>query len=341
MMRCGPVSPAPDPALVGRFKAALDRLNPDGGKIGLAVSGGPDSMAMLLLAHAAIPGQFEAATVNHGLRPEAADECALVAQVCAERGIPCAVLKVSVGAGNVQAEAREARYEALGEWAMNRRLRALATAHHIDDQAETLIMRLNRGSGLPGLAGVRPRLLKVDPETGRGFFLIRPLLECRRAELEAVVAQAGVVPVSDPTNADDGFDRVRIRKGLATADWLDPQGVAISAQLLFEAFDALTYVARNEWDKGVTWEEGSWYRYFPYSHPLIEVEVLSRIFGEFGKVVSRAELARLRERLVREKNASLAGVLATAAMVEVEDEAGRIEVVPCWTFRPEPPRRTG
>jgi tRNA(Ile)-lysidine synthase len=71
-----------------RLRAELERLWPEGGRLGLAVSGGPDSLALLLLAHAAIPERFAVATVNHGLRPEAAGECALVEAVCAERGIP-------------------------------------------------------------------------------------------------------------------------------------------------------------------------------------------------------------------------------------------------------------
>src|SRR5690349_11620180 len=143
MTATGARSPAadPPPELVARFKEALERLWPEGGKLGLAVSGGPDSLAMLSLAEAIIPGLFEVATVDHGLRPESAAECAMVAQVCADRGIRCEVLQVEVGEGNVQARAREVRYEALGEWAGERDLSAVATAHHADDQAETLLMR--------------------------------------------------------------------------------------------------------------------------------------------------------------------------------------------------------
>src|SRR5688572_9332666 len=113
-----PRSPAaePPPELVARFKEALERLWPERGKLGLAVSGGADSLAMLLLAEAAIPGQFEVATVDHGLRPEAVDECAMVAGVCAERGISCEVLNATVGSGNAQAMARLARYTLLSVW---------------------------------------------------------------------------------------------------------------------------------------------------------------------------------------------------------------------------------
>ena len=84
------------PPQTERFATDLGRLWPEGGRIGLAVSGGPDSLSLLLLAHAAIPGRFAVGTVNHGLRPEAAAECAAVEQVCADRGIPCATLRLSL-----------------------------------------------------------------------------------------------------------------------------------------------------------------------------------------------------------------------------------------------------
>jgi tRNA(Ile)-lysidine synthase len=105
-----PAAPDPPAELVARFAETLARLWSDGGRLGLAVSGGPDSLAMLLLAEAAIPGRFEVATVDHGLRAESAAECAMVVAICAARGIACTVLTVSVARGNVQSEARKARY---------------------------------------------------------------------------------------------------------------------------------------------------------------------------------------------------------------------------------------
>ena len=341
MIRCSTVSTAIDPELVARFKAALERLNPEGGKIGLAVSGGPDSMAMLLLAHEAIPGEFEVATVDHGLRPEARDECALVEAACAERGVPCAVLTVEVGEGNVQAMAREARYAALESWAARRGFRSLATAHHADDQAETLLMRLNRGSGLPGLAGIREQRVFSPARAGAGIFAtIRPLLAWRRSVLADIVADAGIDVVHDPSNSDDKFDRARLRKALIAADWLSVEGLAQSSQNLCDALEAISFVAEDEWDKGVQEGDG-WYRYFPGSHPMIETEVLVRLFCALGQEPNRSDLRRLHSRLRSGENASLAGVLATSNFVEVEDDQGRIEDVQCWTLKPEPPRRTG
>ncbi|HZU63565.1 MAG TPA: tRNA lysidine(34) synthetase TilS, partial [Novosphingobium sp.] len=159
--------------------AELARLWPEGarqGRLGLAVSGGPDSLALLLLAHAAWPGRVAAATVDHGLRPESAGEAAEVARICAGLGVAHATLPVSIGPGNIQTEARTARYAALAQWMAAEGLAALATAHHADDQAETLLLRLNRASGVAGLAGVRARALVP----GSRLLLLRPLLGWRR-----------------------------------------------------------------------------------------------------------------------------------------------------------------
>jgi tRNA(Ile)-lysidine synthase len=174
----------------------------------LAVSGGPDSLAMLVLAHLASPGMVEAATVDHGLRPESAGEAAHVAAVCQALGVPHAILSVNVGPGNVQANARSARYAALGAWAQERGLQSIATAHHADDQAETVLMRLNRASGLGGLAGIRAKTAGDG-----GPPVIRPLLGWRKQELEAVVSAADLFFVRDPSNVDVRFDRARLRAG--------------------------------------------------------------------------------------------------------------------------------
>ena len=188
----------PQPELIARFSADLAALQPGVDRLGLAVSGGPDSLAMLLLAAAACPGAVEAATVDHGLRPESAEEAAMVARVCAGLGVPHAVLPVTLASGNLQSEARSARYFALAGWMEQRQLGALLTAHHADDQAETLLLRLNRASGVAGLAGVRAR----GQVPGTALPLLRPLLGWRRGELAGIVAAAGMAPADDPSNRD-------------------------------------------------------------------------------------------------------------------------------------------
>lgn len=313
----------PPSGLAERFALALARLLPERGAIGLAVSGGPDSLAMLLLAAEAIPGMFEVATVDHGLRPESAGECALVARLCAARGIPCAVLSTHVAGGNVQAQARMARYAALAEWAEGRGLAAVATAHQADDQAETVLMRLNRGSGVSGLAGVRERGLVP----GSDMPLIRPLLGFRRAELEGIVQRAGIVPVTDPSNADDRFDRVRVRRALAGAAWIDPLAVAMSAANLAQADAALEWAAQSEWQDRVRVGEGE-IAYRPHAPRAIGLRIVERAISRLGGSPRGGEVARLLDKLAAGESANVAGVLASVTGEE-------------WVFRAEPPRRSG
>ena len=145
---------------IERFAADLEVLAPAGTLIGVAVSGGPDSLALLLLAAKARPGEVEAATVDHGLRPESAAEAAMVADLCETLGVPHRILVadwIRSPTSNIQAEARAMRYRLLNDWAIERGLSAVATAHHADDQAETLLMRLARGAGVGGLGGTRKR----------------------------------------------------------------------------------------------------------------------------------------------------------------------------------------
>ena len=313
------MSTAIDPGPVRRFSEALDRLNPSRERIGLAVSGGPDSLAMLLLAHEAIPGAFAVATVDHGLRPEAADECALVQRACAERAIPCDVLRVRVGEGNLQQEARSARYAALAEWADRKGLAAVATAHHADDQAETLLMRLNRGSGVAGLAGVR----QAQRHEALGLTVIRPLLGFRRAELAAIVRDEQVA--QDPSNADPRYDRVRIRQALAGADWLDPEAIGRSAANLAEAYAALQDYAALLWPQAVQ-ETNDGFAFTPVASREINRRLVALILERIGRKRPRGgDVARLLERLESGEGGNVAGVLGQVR--------GGI-----WRFAPEPPR---
>jgi tRNA(Ile)-lysidine synthase len=281
---------------------------------------------LLLLAQAARPGAVAVATVDHGLRRESAGEAEWVAALCRELCVAHETLRVEVEAGNLQSQARAARYQALGEWMARRDLPALATAHHVDDQAETLLMRLNRGSGLPGLAGVRPSGT-VPGAKGR---LLRPLLGWRKSELEVLVRGVGIEPIADPSNRDKRFDRVRVRRALARSDWLDPLALARSAALLGEAEGALEEVVAQVHSKQVTHQQDG-VRFVVSHSDYIRIEVVGRIFTEMGSAPPRSEIARLVARLSAGENASLAGVLAVPS-----SEAGDA----CWTFRPEPPRKS-
>jgi len=224
---------------VQRFAADLDALIAKDVRIGIAVSGGPDSLALLLLAHAAAPDRIEAATVDHGLRPESAAEAAMVAGLCAKLGVPHRILLADwpeAPEANVQAAARTMRYRLLNQWAIERGLGAVATAHHADDQAETLLMRLLRGSGVGGLGGTRAQRALSEQ-----IQLVRPLLGWRKAKLETLVRQAGLPPVDDPSNRDPRHDRSRIRQLMGSVEWLDPARLAASAAAIRDADEALDW----------------------------------------------------------------------------------------------------
>lgn len=278
----------------------------------------------MLLAHAALPEQVEAATVDHGLRPGSADEAAMVARTCASLGVPHATLSVTVDEGNLQAQAREARYASLNDWAAERNLGALVTAHHADDQAETLLMRLNRGSGVAGLAGIRAR--GIVP--GQRLPLLRPLLGWRRAELAEVVAAAGLEAAADPSNFDERFDRVRLRLALLEADWLDPTALARSAVHLADADAALDWAAHREWTEYV--EKGPMgLTYRPRAPRAVALRVLARIVTELGEDKPRGSVvARLFDSLVSRQPASIGALVARP-------------LPDGWSFSRAPARKTG
>lgn len=319
---------AASPDLVARFRRDLEAVA--GGApepFALAVSGGPDSLALLLLAHAALPGRVSVATVDHGLRSGSAAEAQAVARLCEEIEVPHAILRARVEAAGegLQAAAREARYSALAAWMDDRGLSLLLTAHHSDDQAETLLMRLNRGSGVAGLAGVRAA--GAMPGSGGRLRVARPLLGWRRSELDSIVAAAGVEPARDPSNADERFDRARLRRRLAEAPCLDPAALARSAALLAEAEAALDWTAAT----------------------LLEARAEAK-----GKVVTlrpeglpselvRRLVLRCLDRLApgsRPRGEALAGFIArleaggAATLCGVKGQGGDT-----WRFEPAPPRR--
>ena len=236
---------APAAATVARFADELATVGfTDDATLLVAVSGGPDSVALLLLAHRVLGARCVAATVDHGLRSASADEARWVAELCGVLGVPHAVLTAPLPerAGrtrNVSARARALRYSLLRAHAGAIGAAAIATAHHADDQVETITMRLNRGAGLSGLAGVRARAPGA----------IRPLLGWRRAELAAVVATAGVVPVDDPTNRDPRFDRARLRAAVGSAPWIDAAAWTRSAAALADAEEALGWTSELLWQE--------------------------------------------------------------------------------------------
>lgn len=323
----GADTPSVTAAMADRFAADLARIWPEGTRdaaqvLGIAVSGGPDSLALLRLAAQVRPGAVRAATVDHGLRAESAAEAAAVTQICAGLGVPHRVLCVTVAEGNIQAEARVARYAAMAAWMAEDGIAALATAHHADDQAETLLMRLNRASGVAGLAGVRER----GQVPGTKAPLLRPVLGWRRVELARVVADAGLIAADDPSNRNAAFDRVRLRQALAGAEWLDVAAVAQSAAHIAEADVALDWAAAREWAEAVS-AEGLGVTYRPRGPRAIALRVLARIVTEMDGAPPRgAAVARLFDTLIARQPASIGHIVARPM------PAG-------WSFTKAPQRR--
>jgi tRNA(Ile)-lysidine synthase len=196
---------------------ADDHLLGAGDFVLAAVSGGPDSMALLHVLAKLAPrfgARLAAHGVDHGLRAAAAAELALAQRFAADLGVPFSTSRVEVGPGpNLMARAREARYTALAaalrRWtehdptAQGARL-AIATGHHADDRAETVLIRLLRGTGPVGLAVLPPR----------SQHLVRPLIRARRTDIVAHLERHGVPHADDPTNRDPRFLRTRVRREL-------------------------------------------------------------------------------------------------------------------------------
>ncbi len=187
-------------------RALRDELAlPRGTCILAAVSGGPDSMALLHALAVVAPEcgcRVVAHGVDHGLRAEAASELDLAETLAARLGVLFRRTHVEVArGGNLQARARAARFVALRRAAAEARADVIATGHHAEDRAETVLLRLLRGAGPRGLAVLPPR----DGD------LVRPLLAARRADIEAHLARHGLPYAADPSNADPRFLRVRVR----------------------------------------------------------------------------------------------------------------------------------
>jgi tRNA(Ile)-lysidine synthase len=212
-LSAAPIAPHSAPVSLAEAGAAFEGLSQEKALL-VALSGGPDSVALLALlaAWVQMPGRpaLHAATVDHGLRPEAAEEAAAVAALCAALGVGHATLRWEglKPASGLQAAARRARYALLAEEARRLGGATLVTAHTLDDQAETMLMRLAHGSGPAGLAGMRER------SEVNGIALVRPLLGFSKARLVATTEARGLPFFSDPSNADRRFERVRWREAL-------------------------------------------------------------------------------------------------------------------------------
>ena len=213
----------------------------------VAVSGGADSVALLHLLHALAPAwrlTLHVLHVDHGLRPDSAADGRFVRELGERLGVPVDVERVRVGPGSIEAAARAARYAALDAAGARVGAGRIALGHTLDDQAETVLMRVLGGAGVRGLAA-------IPPVRGR---IIRPLIDLRRAALRDMLTAAGLAWVEDPTNRDPKFLRNRIRHELlpllAAAYSTDVvESLARVARVARETVDALDRAATLELDR--------------------------------------------------------------------------------------------
>ncbi|MGA8294646.1 MAG: tRNA lysidine(34) synthetase TilS [Rhodoplanes sp.] len=220
----------------------------------LAISGGPDSTALLFLAarwRATLPDgpDLLAVTVDHGLRPEARREAAAVKRLAAGLGVAHRTMRW-IGAKpktGPQEAARKARYRLLATAAERAKARHVLTAHTLDDQAETVLFRLTRGSGVAGLAAmarISPLPLFASPihaREGRDIALVRPFLDIPKSRLIATLEAAKIPFAEDPSNRDPRFARVRLRAVMPAlaAEGLTPARLAQLAYRLRRANEAI------------------------------------------------------------------------------------------------------
>lgn len=310
-------------------------------ELAVAVSGGRDSLALTLLSHdwaAARGGRVLALIVDHGLRPESAAEARSTRDLLAAHGIAAEILlwrgvKPSTG---LQEAARRARYELLLGACRRRGLLHLLTAHHADDQGETIRMRAARDSGPDGLAGMAAQVERSEAR------LLRPLLAVRRERLTATLRARGVPWIDDPSNSDLRFERARLRQRPPEVAH-DAFGVAClsGARAERDAALACASVATIEVDgKGVMLDRSSFGQ--------LEEEVAARLLGRVVQGIGgkdypprRERLFRATRRLGREPARGKSGKSQDFTLSECRLMLRQAGQRLCWIVRPENGKKSG
>ena len=318
--------------LVGLVRAGL----PAGQVVGVALSGGGDSTALLHLCRAAGLA-VEAVTVDHDLRPESAEEAAKVALDCAALGVPhvVAVWKHGPVAGNLMDAARRARSGLIRDWARARGIGHVALGHTRDDQAETVLMGLARQAGIAGLSGMRPCWTEGD------LVFHRPLLTAGRDELRAWLRGRTVSWIDDPTNEDVRFQRVRARKVLVALAGLGitAEGLAGVAGHLASVQAALAVQVRGagrhmtESAGALQVDPGLWREPTEVQRQLI-VAALGWLSG-VGYAPRAADVLRFRAAMQAGRDATLAGCRYRKGWLLREGRAlgGPVDLAQVWDGR--------
>ncbi|MGF7162202.1 tRNA(Ile)-lysidine synthase [Rhodoligotrophos appendicifer] len=257
--------------------------------IALAVSGGPDSLAMLALVDAWRSHRDDTAprltvlTVDHGLRPESAAEASSVKRQVEGRGLAHVTLRWEGrrAGGGVQEAARAARYQLMLDWCGQNGASHLLVAHTRDDQAETILMRLAHGSGVDGLAG-------MAASTNRGAVVIlRPLLDVSRAGLGRVLQGTKLVAALDPSNDDPKYERVRMRRLLPCIEsaGVTTAAIARTARRMAEASAALEEVAAGIIAASCSLHAGGFVVIEPEKLAVAPREIIRRVLEKALRVV--------------------------------------------------------
>jgi tRNA(Ile)-lysidine synthase len=317
---------------------ALDLLKPHRCLL-LAVSGGPDSVALMLLcARWAERDRHDisVATVDHGLRAAARAEAEQVGEWARALGFAHRLLtwEGDKPATRIQERAREARYALLEQCAREIGASAIVTAHHADDQAETILFRLMRGSGVAGLAG-----MAAESRCGE-VALLRPLLNLRKTALVEICEKAGRAFFSDPSNLDDAYARARLRKllPLLAEQGLDAEALLRLGERAARADAALEACADAARGKALAERATNFSRFDPTALRDLPLEILQRVIS--AEIERLAPDARLRLDRLERATHRLAEALQERAALRLTLANLLLESSSCAvTLRPAPPRR--
>lgn len=318
----------------------------------LAVSGGPDSLALMTLVaefhlrHGANGQRVLVATVDHRLRPEAADEAQAVSRHAARFGFDHTTLcwEDCKPAAGIADAARQARYALLDQYVRTEspaQPAALVTGHTEDDQAETVLMRLKRGAGVDGLASMAP----CRPLTpGSHIDLVRPLLGLPKTRLEATLVVRNTVWVEDPSNEDEAYERVRVRRELVALKniGLTPHALALTARRVLQARETVDYAMSAFMPSLALTFNGEIFAEFDRAAfdagpVLLRQRLLSKLIARFGGATPAPHLAELERLVERMQGAQRGAVTLGGATISIGRryirlwrEAGRIATTPLY-----------
>ncbi len=318
------------------FEETMTRLGV-AGPVAVGVSGGADSMALLhlLCAWNKSAGNrldLTALTVDHGLRAESASEAVAVSAWARDLGIKHVTLTWggTKPSSNIEAAAREARYRLIGEWCLENHVQTFLTAHHFDDQAETFLMRLARGSGVAGLSA-----MAEERSLGGAFGsvrLLRPLLHISKRDLTALLEDVQQAWLEDPSNEDDAFTRSRLRNMRETFEslGLTAERIVATATRMSEANVVLERAADLFWQQAASVS--------PYGEVIFDREAFleldadtrRRVLAHALKTVAGANFGPRYERLLRlEKTVrdNQTGRGVTLHGCKISDQDGALSII--------------